>query len=573
MEDSAFDSLFDIAAKRGPALNTLLDRANIKLAANLKNAAPGRFAALVIRLGTWEGKGQFNKLVDKFLREGLSKRAQQKAEDDVAQRLDAATAKGIAIIQVAEPVKVAQDFRALLRPNLLQVAGAFLDYEAGAYREIPDRVIKAALQRYMSSGVDAASGKPFTPSKRDLDEAFEMLIGESVTAAGDTLGDEIEDTVSPRWLVPTEGLPDPKMLIASPQCILNLMTGEQMAPTPNFFTRNAVSYDLTDWVSTPAAWLTFLESIWPDAKGGKQNKEALQEVMGHLLTQDTKHQKVFMLVGAPRAGKGTIVRVLTALIGKRNVHSQSVSKLGKDFGIAALIGKQLMSVPDLRFGKDANIGRIIETILNISGEDDVSVDRKFKDDKQVRLTTRLLLSSNLDVVLPDQSGALNSRYFPLVLKRSFASNPDLTLTERLMQELPGILEWSREGLLRLESRRDADGRPVGFMLTDEGRDLLTENARKGSSVKAFVNEWCVLDENAVIHKQPLLDAFEAWALDHEVSAVHTVETFGKELLAATGYAVNGQFRPNSDGGIRRFKGITLKPEYLGRKSDDVDGGY
>ncbi len=60
----------------------------------------------------------------------------------------------------------------------------------------------------------------------------------------------------------------------------------------------------------------FLKSLWPD---DQQAINTLQEIFGYLITSDTKQQKIFSLVGPMRSGKGTIARILTALLGQDSV--------------------------------------------------------------------------------------------------------------------------------------------------------------------------------------------------------------------------------------------------------------
>jgi putative DNA primase/helicase len=59
-------------------------------------------------------------------------------------------------------------------------------------------------------------------------------------------------------------------------------------------------------------WLDFLNDLWPD---DAESIDTLQEIAGYLLTARTDLQKFFMIIGPPRSGKGTIIRVLTALLG------------------------------------------------------------------------------------------------------------------------------------------------------------------------------------------------------------------------------------------------------------------
>ncbi|MFN9953218.1 MAG: NTP-binding protein, partial [bacterium] len=70
---------------------------------------------------------------------------------------------------------------------------------------------------------------------------------------------------------------------------------------------NALDFDYDSKACQPREWLDFLASLWPS---DPESVQALAEMFGYLLTDDTGQQKMFMLVGPPRSGKGTILRVL-----------------------------------------------------------------------------------------------------------------------------------------------------------------------------------------------------------------------------------------------------------------------
>ena len=49
-----------------------------------------------------------------------------------------------------------------------------------------------------------------------------------------------------------------------------------------------------------------LDQLWA---GDSESIAALQEWFGYCLTNDTRQQKILMIVGPKRSGKGTIARV------------------------------------------------------------------------------------------------------------------------------------------------------------------------------------------------------------------------------------------------------------------------
>lgn len=101
----------------------------------------------------------------------------------------------------------------------------------------------------------------------------------------------------------------------------------------------------------PSNWHQFLKSVWPDDPG---LIGTLQEVFGYLLASDTSQQKIFMMVGPKRSGKGTIARVLTALLGQGNVSAPTLASMSTNFGLWPLIGKSLAVISDARLSGHPN---------------------------------------------------------------------------------------------------------------------------------------------------------------------------------------------------------------------------
>ena len=83
-------------------------------------------------------------------------------------------------------------------------------------------------------------------------------------------------------------------------------------------------------------------------------------MFGLMLTTDTRYQKIFMIVGPKRSGKGTIGRVLTAMLGKSNVANPTMASMTGEFGLWPLIDKQLAIISDARVGKRADPSVVAE---------------------------------------------------------------------------------------------------------------------------------------------------------------------------------------------------------------------
>ena len=94
-----------------------------------------------------------------------------------------------------------------------------------------------------------------------------------------------------------------------------------------------------------------------------------------------------------------------------------------------------------------------ELLKSISGEDAVDIHRKgLPPLTGVKLPTRIVIVSNDPPKFCDPSGAMDRRMMSLRTHRSFLGTEDITLTNKLLGELPGILNWAIQGWERLRSR-------------------------------------------------------------------------------------------------------------------------
>src|SRR3954447_16808437 len=91
--------------------------------------------------------------------------------------------------------------------------------------------------------------------------------------------------------------------------------------------------------------------------------------------------------------------------------------------------------------------------------------------------------TNVRPQLADPSGALPSRFVILKTAASFLGREDHGLTDKLLAELPGILNWSVQGYRRLRER----GR---FIEPASAQEALEQLELLGSPIKAFLSECC-----------------------------------------------------------------------------------
>jgi putative DNA primase/helicase len=298
----------------------------------------------------------------------------------------------------------------------------------------------------------------------------------------------------------------------------------------------------------PRRWLGFLGALFGD---DEESVGLLQEWFGYCLTGDTSQQKMLMVIGPTRSGKGTIGRVLEGLVGPENFAGPSLASLGTNFGLEAMLGKPVAVLGDARLSARSDQAVLLERLLSISGEDVLTVDRKHRAHWQGKLPTRVVLLAN---ELPDQkdaSMALANRLLILPLDRSFAGREDPGLTDALLAELPGIFAWAVEGLRRLRQC----GR---FLKARRGRETLEAVKGVSSPVSTFLEECCDTGPRLSVPCDSLYNAYRRWC-QRSGKKPPAAARFGKDLQAAAGQ--HRRKRKHSEGQKAYvYEGVALKTE-------------
>jgi putative DNA primase/helicase len=362
---------------------------------------------------------------------------------------------------------------------------------------------------------------------------------------------------APFWISPVVGDPDPIDILPAANGLLDLSVFRPtlMPHTPRFFSTSVLPYPYDPHAAPPDRWSKFLLDQWPD---DPDSISTLDEVIGYLLTPDTRQHKMFFLIGPPRSGRSTIKEVITALIGAQNVAACSPQSLSGEFGLEPLIGKSLAIMADVRTG--ANTGDVLDRLLRISGGDPVEVNCKHKTIlANVGMRTRFLVVSNEMPEFRDPSKAITTRY--LVLRTSKSIQPDQRdpdLLNKLREELPGILNLAIEGRRRLRER----GR---FLQPASALHLIEQAEDLASPVAEFARECLVLNPAFLIPKQKAFECWKAWA-EKNGHKVGSSSTFGKNLIAALSGSGLGEYRPR-DGQrqVAHYTGIGF-PDGGGRET-------
>jgi putative DNA primase/helicase len=414
--------------------------------------------------------------------------------------------------------------------------GGFLCWHRGAYATIPPAEARAELVRHLDDRYVGLAAH-ITSDVMDIVKAKTILPGriESPSWIGDQSGPWPADEILPA----KNGLVHVPSLIAHKDYLA--------PPTPRFFTTSALDYDFRADAPRPDAWLRFLAEVWPDDPA---TVNALQEWMGYCLTPDTRQQKILLVVGPKRSGKGTIARVQRSLVGAANVAGPTLASLSQNFGLQPMLGKSVAIISDARLGGRTDSQVVTERLLSISGEDAITVDRKFQEPVTAKLLTRLMIFSNELPRLGDSSGALAGRMIVLRMTKSFFGREDHDLGNKLQAEMPGILLWAIGGWRRLRER----GR---FEQPASGAEMVCDLEDLNSPIGHFLRERCVVADGCRVSRGDIYAAYKEWCDEHGRKHIDDESGFGRQLRAAVPTLRDSQTRVDGRP-IRHYEGIGFR---------------
>jgi len=412
------------------------------------------------------------------------------------------------------------------------------------YDEVAHRWIKEENDKIISNSVwTSLEHAVYGPERRDWNPSIKNVA--NVVSAFESFASLSWHQESHTWIEQPDGYPPAESMIVVKNGQLHLPSRSIWPHDPRLFNHVSLPFDYDPQAPAPSRWLRFLNELWPD---DPVQQLMLQEMFGYIISGRTDLQKIMLLIGRPRSGKGTISWVLRQLLGSA-VAAPSMGSLRTQFGLQDLLDKSLAIIGDARISGDTQ--PLIERLLTISGEDIVTVDRKNRSPLSVVLTARFLILTNEEPVLRDASGAMASRFVPLRLRQSFLGHEDLRLKATLRPELPGILTWALDGLDRLLAQGS-------FTLSETSNELIADMTDSGSPIGAFVRECCVLGGQHEVPRDKLYDAWRNWAIRNDVPPSDNAR-FGRNLRTVAD--VRTLRRGPAGSQVYHHGGIDLTDEY------------
>lgn len=291
----------------------------------------------------------------------------------------------------------------------------------------------------------------------------------------------------------------------------------------------------------------FLGEIFAGDADAADKSRALLEMMGYSLLRSCAFEKFIILIGAGANGKSVLLKVLTALLGYRNVSAVCPSQFDNRFQRAHLHGKLANIISELPEG-----GELADATLKaiVSGEM-ITAEHKHKPPFEFRPFCTCWFGTNHMPSTRDFSDAIYRRAIILLFNRKFEGTAcDPQLSDKLIAELPGIFNMALEAIAGVISRK-------AFTDPASSVEAKLQWRMESDQVAQFLEECCALYKDYECSSQDVYARYQSWAKEagslrplNRKNFTNRLKRFGVDTYKGTG-------------GKRMLYGIRLLASYEG----------
>jgi len=321
---------------------------------------------------------------------------------------------------------------------------------------------------------------------------------------------------------------------------VNLKTGELRAHRREDLVTKVVPIAFDPEAVCPT-WLCFLERV---ADGNQDLIRFVQKSVGYSLSGDTREQCFFILHGTGANGKSTFISVVSALLGdyaKQTRTETLMAKRGDQIpnDIARLAGARIVSAIETEGGR-----RLAESLVKqMTGGDHMTARFLHREFFEFEPTFKLWLAVNHKprIVGTDHAIWRRIRLIPFAVT-ILENERDPDLSEKLKEELPGILAWAVRGCLAWQTQGLNPPKSI-TAATDQYRN-------ESDVIASFLDECCKKGPDYEVRKAELYEHYMEWCQKSGERPLSKKE-FGSRLMEKG-------FSDDRNRKVRFWRGIELE---------------
>jgi P4 family phage/plasmid primase-like protien len=285
--------------------------------------------------------------------------------------------------------------------------------------------------------------------------------------------------------------------------------------SPEDYSRNRSPFDFQPDADCPRFLNELiLPAVEPD------DADLLQRWAGLALFGYNLPQRFLIVDGTPNGGKGTLVRIIQALVGAMNTYQLRTECLQERFETYRYRGKTLLIGPDVR--GDFLMERGASMLKVLVGGDPISAEGKgLNGDFQMFGTFNIVVTCNsrLRLRLEGDAGAWRRRLLVVRYEKPAPAKRVLDFDHVLLRdEGSGILRWALAGFVKLQTEFADTG---DFSLTDAQRGRVDSLLAESDSLRLFVQASLERHEHENITSAEISQAYAEFCADKGWNALPT----------------------------------------------------
>ena len=295
----------------------------------------------------------------------------------------------------------------------------------------------------------------------------------------------------------------PPELINVQNGILNITTNKLTFHSPKHHFINEIPVKYDSKAKCPQIMKFIKEVLYKD------DISTLQEFMGYCLYRRYHIHKACMFLGEGKNGKSTMINLMTAFLGEKNVSNKELQELiYQRFSTSKLYGKLLNAAADISDSALKKTGKFKE----LTGEDRIDAEEKFKGSFSFVNYAKFMFSANKLPPADDDSYAFFRRWILISFPNTFIGKQcDENLINKLTtpEELSGFLNWCLIGLQRLLKTGD-------FSFNKTVEEVAEQYKTLSDPEYAFVKKYLEPKTGTYLFKDDVYKKYVEWGKENKL---------------------------------------------------------
>lgn len=275
------------------------------------------------------------------------------------------------------------------------------------------------------------------------------------------------------------------------------------------------------------------------------------EVIGYLLSSDMSAKSFFLLQGVGDSGKSVLGNLISSMFNQEALAHLDIYRFKDKFSTSTLLGKRLnicMDLPRARISREA-----IGVIKMLTGDDTITIERKFRPSESYKPTCKLLFGSNFPLMPADSDPAFCARLvtvpflYPIPKERQ-----DKHLLEKLMMERSAIAVKALDAYLLLKARN------YQFLQVQGEMCPVTGYISDAELMDTFLAGCCMFSAEAYTFTSDLLTAYNQFRASRGAPPLTDPAIFSRQLNQFCSRPIRGKRRRINGANLNGYQGIGLR---------------